>query len=525
MPASSICLEGACHESHHSRHNSFNNSQLPDSGLSVLPPRRGACGLGTRSDGSHTAPSPIFLMPIEILQEIFILCLPKPPSFRSQLSSRLLGKPSSAPLLLCQICELWRQCAISLPDLWASLDVYVFMGKPQPSLGLTALWLARSGTLPLSLGLYQQDESSDNCVSAGELLDIYTRYIHRWSNIQFNLSGTRYNRHLTSQQLSAPMLKHFGMQISYRVREDEENELFRIFDDVPRLSNLFVSKIPNLSMSGVSTIPIPWSQLVSLKLDHVPSVGTALHILQKSQNLTDCAIKVDSIFGPLPRDPVYHHHLTSLTLNIGHEQASTFLEYVALPRLVRLAIYVKGPLDLCRWPQPKFMDFLERSECRLVHFEIYDTGMRSDEFAECVSNPRLQSLERILVDDRRDWRWDPYVTDLALDLLTCSTFLDKSSSTSAMESPFAVDTESEIIAKKPMPCILPKLESLTFRGTCLRSADGVVADMIESRWRSHCNGVRRIKRVELDLLSSHVEDCRRLKEFCNEGLELDLLER
>lgn len=522
MPASPICLEGAYHESHYSRHISFNDSQLPDSGLSVLPPRRGACGLGTRSDGSHTAPSPIFLMPIEILQEIFILCLPKPPSSRSQLSSRLLGKPSSAPLLLCQICELWRQCAICLPDLWASLDVYVFMGKPQPSLGLTALWLTRSGALPLSLGLYQQHEI-DNDVSVNEVLDIYTRYIHRWSNIQFDLSGTRYNRPLTSQQRSAPMLKHFGMQISYRGYEDEEG-LFGIFDDVPQLSNLFVSHIPNLSMSGVSSVPIPWSQLVSLKFNYVPSVGIALHILQKSQNLTDCAIKVDSISGPLPRDPVYHHHLTSLTLNIGHEQAFTFFEYVALPGLARLAIYVKGPLDLCRWPQPKFMDFLERSECRLVHFEIYDTGMRSDEFAECVSDPRLQSLERILVDDRRDWRWDPYVTDLALDLLTCSTFLDKPSSTSAIESPFTVDTESEIIAKKPMPCVLPKLESLTFRGNCLGSADGAVANMIESRWRFHCDGVERIKRVELDLLSSHVEDCRRLKEFCNEGLELGLLE-
>ena len=119
------------------------------------------------------------------------------------------------------------------------------------------------------------------------------------------------------------------------------------------------------------------------------------------------------------------------------------------------------------------------------------------------------------------------MTDLALDLLTCSTCIDKSLSTSArviMESPFAVDTESEIIAKKPMPCVLPKLESLTFRGSCLWSADGVVADMIESRWRFHCSGVRRIKRVELDLFSNRVEDFRRLKEFCNEGLELELLE-
>ena len=519
MSASPICLEGACHVS----------SRLPDSRLS---PHRGACEFGTRFDGNHTTPSPIFLMPIEILQEIFILCLPKPPSSRShRLLSRQIHTTSSAPLLLCQICELWRQCAICLPDLWASLDGHVFMGKPQPSLELAALWLARSGALPLSLGLYPQNELNYNCVSAGEVLDIYTRYIHRWSNIQFDLSGTSYNRFLTSQQRSAPMLKYFRMQTS--VYENRENFLFGVFDDVPRLSNLSVSEIPNLSMDGVSTVSIPWSQLASLKLDHVPSVGTVLHIFQKSHDLTDCAIMVDSIFGPLPHDPIYHHHLNSLTLNIGHKLASTFLEYVALPGLTQLAIHVRGAPGQCGWPQHKFVDFLERSECRLVHFEIHNSGMLSDQFAECVSNPRLQSLERILVDDRRDWRWDPYVTDLALDLLTCSTFLDKSLSTKSlstnatvtMESPFPVDTESEIIAKQPMPCVLPKLESFTFRGSCLCSADGVVADMIESRWRFHCKGVRRIKRVELNLLPSHVEDFRRLKEFCNEGLELDLSER
>jgi len=523
MPVSPICFKDACHEGDHSRHISFNDNQPSDPGLSVISPLR----------GTYIAASPIFLMPIEILQDIFIRCLPGPPSSRSlyRFLERQVYKPSSAPLLLCQICELWRQCAICLPDLWASLDVYVFMGKPRPSLELAALWLARSGALPLSLGLYQQSDSYDNHVSAGEVLNIYTRYVHRWFNIQLDLSGPRiprYTRLLSPQHRSAPMLKHFRMQTSYQVHEDEENDLFGIFNNAPRLSNLYVSKIPNLSLDGVSAVSVPWSQLVSLKLDYVPSVGTVLHILQKCQDLTDCAIKVDSISGPLPRDPIYHLHLISLTLHIDHEQASAFLQHIALPGLARLAIYGKEPLDQYGWPQPKFLGFLERSECRLVHFEIHDTGMRFDEFAECVSNPQLQTLKSIIVDDRRDWMWDPPVTDLALGLLTCSTLLDKSPSTTATaftELPFAFDPESETIPTKLIPCVLPKLESLTFRGSCLWSADGAVADMIESRWRFRWNEVRRIKRVELDLLENHVEDFRRLSEFYDEGLELYLLAR
>jgi hypothetical protein len=73
--------------------------------------------------------------------------------------------------------------------------------------------------------------------------------------------------------------------------------------------------------------------------------------------------------------------------------------------------------------------------------------------------------------------------------------------------------------------LLPNLEALTFRGSCLWTADGAVADMVESRWRFLASGVRRLKRVELELLSSHVEDLRRLQEFSVEGLQLQLLFR
>ncbi|KAF9482160.1 hypothetical protein BDN70DRAFT_802090 [Pholiota conissans] len=454
----------------------------------------------------------IGVLPVELLQEIFLWCLPARPSHPQRLYYSLHPRgftSRSAPLLLCQISKLWRNSAVSLPNLWTSLDVYVCMGKAQPAIPLATVWLARSGGQPLSLALYQQNESTDNSNAAGEVLELYKRYIHRWNAIRFDLTGPRYCRLLTSEEKSAPMLKQFRMQTSYRMYEEEAEKdlfgIFGIFACAPCLSQLFVSRIPHLTLAGDSCVDIPWHQLVSLSLDYIPSVGTALRMLEKCTHLTEASFKIDTVSGPLPHTPVYHP-LRSLSINIQHDQMASFLDNTTLSGLTQLVVYVRGPLDHYGWPQHSFGGFLKRSECHLLHFEMHDTGMRFDEFVSCLGDPYLQSLERIVVEDRKDWTWDPFVTDLALDLLTYNA-----------KGIMQMAAHSQ--------CALPNLEAVTFRGSCLWTADGAVADMVESRWRFNCKDVRRLRRVELELLSSHVEDLRRLQEFGGEGLELHLLFR
>ncbi|KAF5322221.1 hypothetical protein D9619_002030 [Psilocybe cf. subviscida] len=541
-------------------------STPPEISTHILLPMRNQCRKET-----HTSPlehlrlavkHPITVLPIELLQHIFFWCLESPVKTEEcryhNIDQWLTSR--SAPLLLCRVSRAWRAAALSHPALWAKLDVYISWGKPRPAVPLVARWLDRSGALPLTLALYQQNESSDNRVAAGEILDLYKRYIYRWRRIQFDLTGPKYSRLLTSQQRSAPLLEDFRMQTSYRTYEAEEKDLFSIFASVPRLAHLHVSRIPDLSLVGHSSVPVPWRQLVSLSLGYVGSVGTTLHILAQCPLLQECAVKIDTEHGPLPHD-VLVHHLKVLKLNIGFENVASFFNGIACPGLVEFTVHVRGPLDQYGWPQAPFAAFLARSACRPVHFEISDTGMRFDEFAGCLCAPQMQALERIVVNDRRDWTWEPFVTDLALDLLTCSAFsgaveagggveavrevvmgsslaggdLDALDDTHAIAMPSTPtsandDHDSTDVTGTEPPAprrngLLPNLEALTFRGSCLWTADGAVADMVESRWRFLANGVRRLKRVELELLSSHVEDLRRLQEFSMEGLELQVLFR
>ena len=449
-------------------------------------------------------------IPIETLQEIFLHCRSPSPSVTEELAYHSIDlrghSPQIAPLLLCQICRSWRQAAISFPDIWTSLDIFVSVGKARPSAPLAATWLARSGTLPLSLSLHQQNEFDDNCIAAGEIFELYKQYISRWHNIHFDLTNSRYYRSLTSQQRSAPMLKEFSIGTSHL-------DLFGIFDFVPRLSNLRVPSIPNLSHLGDCSVPIPWSQLVSLSLDYIPSVCASLHILEKCPNLTDVSFKlwVSMDAPPLININPVHHKLRSLTINLLQDQLSLFLGHVTFPGLIQATIYAREQ-RYYEWPQAKLEEFLERSQCRLVHFEIHQTGMNYTDFAACVCNRHLQSLVRFLVDDRRDWTWDPFFTDQAVGLLTCSSCDD-----------INVSRRRELARVGDSACLLPNLESISIRGTSMWTTDGMVADMIESRWRfHHC---KRLKYAELEMPSSQVEDIRRLKEFCSEGLELDIILR
>ena len=94
-------------------------------------------------------------LPVELLAEIFLLCLPseisKPPS------------PTAAPLLVAQICRRWRSIALDLPPLWASFCATynpvrgaLFAKMPAAwANGLGDLWLQRAKNHPLSLTLLE----------------------------------------------------------------------------------------------------------------------------------------------------------------------------------------------------------------------------------------------------------------------------------------------------------------------------------------------------------------------------------
>ncbi|KAF8213683.1 hypothetical protein K438DRAFT_1550126, partial [Mycena galopus ATCC 62051] len=70
-------------------------------------------GLGAYVGAHKALISPVRRLPLDIIQEIFIACLP---THRNCVMSA-----SEAPILLGRICSSWRALSLSTPRLWASL--------------------------------------------------------------------------------------------------------------------------------------------------------------------------------------------------------------------------------------------------------------------------------------------------------------------------------------------------------------------------------------------------------------------
>ncbi|KAJ7104982.1 hypothetical protein C8R44DRAFT_943601, partial [Mycena epipterygia] len=103
--------------------------------------------------------SPMRALPPEILQEIFMACLPQ--------RHNAIMHADHAPLLLGRVCSDWRTISISTAVLWSSVHVVVPLpispvdeeenASPSPTAvqlrDALQIWLQRSGDCPLSISL------------------------------------------------------------------------------------------------------------------------------------------------------------------------------------------------------------------------------------------------------------------------------------------------------------------------------------------------------------------------------------
>ncbi|KAJ6489029.1 hypothetical protein C8R45DRAFT_827012 [Mycena sanguinolenta] len=77
-------------------------------------------GLKTYVDAHQVLISPVRRLPRDIVQEIFVACIP--------IHRNCVMSANEAPILLGRICSAWRSVSLYTPQLWASLHVV----EPQP---------------------------------------------------------------------------------------------------------------------------------------------------------------------------------------------------------------------------------------------------------------------------------------------------------------------------------------------------------------------------------------------------------
>ncbi|KAJ7205604.1 hypothetical protein C8J57DRAFT_1099978 [Mycena rebaudengoi] len=253
---------------------------------------------------------PVLTIPPEIVSEIFIASLPT--------NSHPKPSPTTAPLLVAQICRHWRYIALETSELWAS--VYIPAGRRNGSELLEA-WLHRAKGVPVSLYLDPQSALVHSPIS---FLATYSAQVRSLS-ITLSLTDVQ---DLLGLRPSLPILRGLDVNINEKLGDDVV-----IFEDFPALLELRVTgSIYTISTPNLGTYPT----LTRLNI-HPEISATDLHrVLRACPHLLE--LEADLSSDNSQPDVTSHPTLEIFDFCDQSRPMICILDSLSLPNLRKLTI-------------------------------------------------------------------------------------------------------------------------------------------------------------------------------------------
>ncbi|KAJ7215131.1 hypothetical protein B0H12DRAFT_1154905 [Mycena haematopus] len=263
---------------------------------------------------------PVLQLPNEIISEIFVHFLPIYP-----LCPPLIGPDS--PILLTQICRVWRAIAMETPALWRAIS----LPDPDPDIPfadqafLSGAWLSRSRGCPISVSWFNPDDFTMSRVA--EVLHAMVPYRARLEHLGYNRVS-----HSQLRSIEGPMPLLRSLDLALHGQDGRPNTKIS-FLEAPLLRTVL------LNAYAVEIIMLPWAQLTSLAL-HGIFPEECVPILQHTSNLVHCelALLEDSDDENVP--DVTLPFLESLTLThiLEDNSVTGYLQTLTVPALRRLRV-------------------------------------------------------------------------------------------------------------------------------------------------------------------------------------------
>lgn len=239
----------------------------------------------------------IYDLPSEVLEEIFVECLPTFPAL----------SPEVAPLLLCSVCRLWRNVALFSTRLWSRISMNMFdlvsrnPGCDGPTL-CAIDFLQRAKVQPLSI---QLKASSPVVLDHPEFAARFKFFLDQFHDrIQtLDLSSSWLSRLLYSipQETRFPQLVNIAITSSNSNSFDTISTPLAIFTGSSLLREVTYSAY--LSQETISNLAIPWGQLTHLTLTDVDYTAWC-YIFMRCTNLRSGAFTISGTPPPTQKSAV-----------------------------------------------------------------------------------------------------------------------------------------------------------------------------------------------------------------------------
>lgn len=366
--------------------------------------------------------SPIKRIPPELLQEVFVRCLPES-------SRNCVMHAREAPLLLTCICSGWREIAISTPELWSSLHIVapprfrtqgaVTNFRMRLLVQNARQWLLRSGTRPLHVSLYIEEWDVNDFLPLIESLEPFVRRFKRL-------------------ELIVP--ESFLVQLGPQDVPQLQVLIIRLPNNVPFTRDFwFLSKFNQMSslrrvcMKGPVLINhtrfLPLSQLQNLELQCVCDALRLLDVLRHCINLQEFFLQAPMHSMPLidtGGQLVVLPYLRVLILRGQDTLIQSIMRTLVVPELQYINIAVPSIQDYVhRHMLPSALFYMiTLSSCgpKLRKLNFPDIPGSFDELVQCLSlMPNLVHLE-LNAFDVPTWQDGRIIGDALLRRLTAAAY-------------------------------------------------------------------------------------------------------
>ncbi|KAF7316169.1 F-box domain-containing protein [Mycena indigotica] len=223
-------------------------------------------------DAHKSLITPIRRLPLDLLERIFIECLPE--------ERNCVMSATEPPLLLGRVCSSWRSLAYETPRLWSRLHVYIpnnnvsfsrfthVPDSPSPRLkkiqeqrmAVVNWWLSNSGNCPLSISLYLPGGGS-----IADILDQLREFSMRWEHISIRTNSDVLKCLVTMTREEVPLLRSFAVFERSTARTDDMAAFMQLMQQAGNAPNnafpMPANPIPNanaaLANPNPNANPIP----------------------------------------------------------------------------------------------------------------------------------------------------------------------------------------------------------------------------------------------------------------------------
>ncbi|KAF9001587.1 hypothetical protein BDQ17DRAFT_1358480 [Cyathus striatus] len=407
---------------------------------------------------------------LEVLRGVLSPIRKLPPEILSSIFLETLLDEDFTP----NICSSWRKIALHTPELWSSISISEVRSKPSPQIPLMECWIQRSGVSYISFKVVEERRFASTVSLLSRILDIYIPHYARWRKVHLMYGSTfslRSGFGVLPPDAVFPMLESLYLERSQFLEQKEIELISRMLLSAPRLRS-----VSWISGTLYTSFSVPWAQLSQLIIDHPIPMSDVIRILSDCSDLQDVELSLMPDFQSLDDSSsetvLMHCTLQRLKLHVLVDTKPLF-NRLQLPRLKHLSLEMLRSIrpeivpQEANWLNEEFISFLSRSGCSLDYFSLSDFDTSPEDLICCLRHSST-TLKELHLNNERNRK--EYVDDQVLRLMTYWPALSDSTTTS--------DVAENL--KEPL---CPYIHTLKLWG-CISSTDGVLAQMLDSRWRA-----------------------------------------